>query len=335
VVLFTGRQVYVTSPRAFDLRHYRNAIVAQTDAEGRFSFQPTLGVRKVAIAHFSGFAELALEDLATTPKVFLQAWGRIEGTLQIRGEPCAGESVFLAGTTRRYTDPAKLPAVFPGLETKTDASGRFVLEGVPPGEHLLGHRPSFQPKPGPLPLSHSKVVQVKAGETARVTLGGTGRLIVGKAVLEEAGEKVDWGKEPQRLSLKLDEPPGMPRPKRAEFDSTEAFVASFQAWVARAGEFWNSPEGLRLQQTQRDYVLVFAADGTFRANDVLPGTYELEIDLSGPAETDPPFDRKSMAYLRKEVVVPDEPEGETAVPLDLGTLVLATQPGTGAQRGGK
>jgi hypothetical protein len=56
--------------------------------------------------------------------------------------------------------------------------------------------------------------------------------------------------------------------------------------------------------------LVFARDGSFRIEDVLPGTYILHIQTP------------ELMTVAREVVVPDIPGGRTDVPLNIGVLTI-------------
>ena len=330
VVLRSGGYLYVTSPRTFDLKSYDNPDVVQTDAAGRFAFQPRLDVRKIAIAHPSGFVQIAPEDLVRSPTIRLEPWGRVEGTLQVRGEANAARNIFLGPSTRYFAGPSNTLAVKARFDAKTDGDGHFVLEGVPPGEFLTARKDNL-PELGPTPPSHGQVIQVRAGETTRVMLGGTGRVVVGGAALRHPSAKIDWQHNAHRLSFKLPTPTSPPMPQRPDFASDHAFSVSLSAWQASAQQYWNSPAGLAAQRSQHEYALLFDQDGRFRLNDVLPGTYELNIRVTDPQEKG--FSRKKvLAQLLTTVVVPEAPDGASEEPVDLGTLLLES-PGDQAAKG--
>jgi hypothetical protein len=75
------------------------------------------------------------------------------------------------------------------------------------------------------------------------------------------------------------------------------------------------------RKKHRYYGLRFAEDGSFRIENVLPGTYQLSILLTEPSgdrfRSGPP-----IGSYRQEVVVADIPDGVTDEPLDLGVLTL-------------
>ncbi len=86
--------------------------------------------------------------------------------------------------------PANSEDVSYASGTTTDSEGRFVFSGVPPGSRQIGRK--MQEGPHNLLIAILSPVVVKAGEVARVALGGTGRAVVGKVVIMPPGETVDW-----------------------------------------------------------------------------------------------------------------------------------------------
>ena len=74
------------------------------------------------------------------------------------------------------------------------------------------------------------------------------------------------------------------------------------------------------QRDLRQYVLVFDSDGTFRIDDVLPGSYELEISAWDQRQEDSPFALwEPFAPVTLAVIVPEAAPDEAA-PIDLGVL---------------
>jgi hypothetical protein len=101
-----------------------------TDAEGRFRFAPRLENGRIFAASEEGYAECATEDLAKNPKITLQPWGRIEGTLLRSGTPVTNET--LAVTSASPYVPNQ-PRVSFQHRAVTDADGKFQFDHVPPG----------------------------------------------------------------------------------------------------------------------------------------------------------------------------------------------------------
>ncbi|HEX4644848.1 MAG TPA: hypothetical protein VH598_04505, partial [Verrucomicrobiae bacterium] len=87
--------------------------------------------------------------------------------------------------------------------------------------------------------------------------------------------------------------------------------------------FWLSEAGREAQRNARLYVLVFDSDGNFRVDDVLPGIYELNIQVTDPNSPDTrPSLANTIGVMKKEIIVPDAPPGTEAIPFDAGVLEL-------------
>jgi peroxiredoxin len=120
---------------------------------------------------------------------------------------------------------------------------------------------------------------------------------------------VDWLNDDHTLGLKL---PPTPQLKLQDF----ATVKSFEEARDKA-----SDSVLRWGREARTYVLDFDPDGSFHADDVPPGTYQLRIHVTKP-ETNrvwSPFPNpdNELGLLEREVVVPP---GDG--PFDLGKLIV-------------
>jgi hypothetical protein len=169
-------------------------------------------------------------------------------------------------------------------DAKTDSAGRFVFDKVPHGECFLYQK-----------WNRVISVKVKAGETTTANCGGEGR-----AIIAHLNNDVDWARFDQELTGKLLSPEKDPRPTYSQ---------------------------------HMFYELRFDKDGGIRIDDVPVGTYELflqGIKPPGnrfhipriPGDISTISDGKELAWLVREVVVPEMPGGRSDTPLDLGTLTL-------------
>jgi len=165
---------------------------------------------------------------------------------------------------------------------------------------------------------------VKPGETSRVTLGGTGREIVGKAVFSGRKDYGIWHLDAQTLELKIAGPPGLTKPVRSDYPSPEAYYEALRKYNAQAAPYWKSPAGQAAERSQRRYDLVFQPNGQFHVNDVPPGTYVVEINLPGPSMNGSLY---PIGFLRQEVEVPD---GDENIPVEWEPLVVPVVPQTSA-----
>ena len=117
-------------------RRTRN-LVQITDASGHFSFAPELQMESLAAASPDGFKLVSLEELAANPKMVLEAWGRVHGTLHRPGGPGTNENLDLAFASCTASGGWSLDT---GAHTITDEAGRFEFERVPPGKLNLSYR---------------------------------------------------------------------------------------------------------------------------------------------------------------------------------------------------
>ena len=141
-----------------------------------------------------------------------------------------------------------------------------------------------------------------AGQTNFVALGGTGYKVVGSVKLpsSEPESQIDWQSDVQTLTTK---PPGFP--ERQAFSSQAAWMKGLED----VKNYWQSEVGQEAERNQRSYVLIFEKNGSFKINDVVPGTYKLRIAFSG------------AGTLTKEITIP-ESAGQEEATIDLGTLEL-------------
>jgi thiol-disulfide isomerase/thioredoxin len=134
-------------------------------------------------------------------------------------------------------------------------------------------------------------------------------------IIGQADGTGDWKNDVHLLVLK--QPPvASSVPNHDEFFDPE----EFQRIHAR----YRSEEQAARRRAERSYWVNFSADGSFRVDDVPPGTYELRINLTEPRKPGenrfgPVTPDKTIASLTREVTVPEIASEE---PLDLGLLEL-------------
>lgn len=320
MLLTDTKRVYMRLPGEFDLA-LSGASHAVTDVQGRFTFQPEQNAKQILITAPEGFAAITPNELTATPEVILQPWGCVMGTLKIGNQPGANQNIDLSysptiGERSGYS-------LF--LEARTDAEGHFAFFGVPPWNLQLAHRLSFRDgQGGAIPQNLQTKIKVQAGQTNFVNLGGTGRKVVGRVALKSNGpnQKINWQLDVQTMATKL--PGSGPAPGREAFGSSTEFQTALEKWTAEQTVFWRSAAGQEAQSRQKRYTLVFDQNGSFKIDDVDPGTYELKLRLSD--QTKPIAGTFSPLYqplgnLTMEVTIPesDDPEGP---PVDVGVLEL-------------
>jgi RNA polymerase sigma factor (sigma-70 family) len=280
----------------------------RTGPDGRFWFARPNERFLLVILSDRGFAMRSEEEVAANPDVMLQPWGRIEGSLLLGSRPGADEVVVASSPFAR----AGGPRVTFEYEAETDDRGRFVLDRVMPGgltlERGLGYHPGM-----PYPKSHLGYVEVQPGRSVSVTVGATGRPLVGRLVLPpDAGPLM--GLASGWCLMIRDLRPPYPK-EYAGWDG-----ARILSWW---GEFHQTESGRAYSRQSRTYAAVVGNDGTFRIENVDPGTYKLSfvvphIQIGGQGRVW----RRLFGKANRELVVPEIPGGRSDQPLDLGRIEL-------------
>lgn len=283
------------------------------DSQGAFSLKALAGMHSLLVVHESGCAALPPKG-GTNLLVQLRAWGAIEGTLLIGKTPAAGETVDVGFASLGYAPNApRLPF---DLMQKTDSDGRFRFDRVPPGDHTVYRLINLHAgQNGEIGFSQGAAAKVNPGETAEVTLGGKGRVVIGRFVLP-AAMNYDW---PSKLVALVQDRPDLARPVDNEFPPTLAYWEAVRAYQAAIAKYY-----LRLQP-----------DGSFRADDVPPGQYTLSLTITGPP-ADPlredawMYRGKVLGGITNYVVVPEGATEQDDAPLDLGAINVPLKPQTDA-----
>jgi RNA polymerase sigma factor (sigma-70 family) len=274
----------------------------RTGADGRFWFAKPGGPFALVVMDPKGVAVVHEDEFRPGRDVTLRPWGRVEGTIRVPG---AAGRLPVFGTADR-SGPLYL---FFTNEGRVEASGRFVVDRLPPGEVRVGL--GFPMGQGENIWTHLTLTEVEPGGTATATVGGTGRAVVGHLTLADgAVPLIDFAKGQGLLSVE------QPAPTPEGFATWERGRQA--AWWA---EFRKSDAGRAYSRDENRYGVSLAADGAFRVEDVPPGRYQLAVSIEQPR--DDPSDagvRKDVATVRREVVVPEGPREE---PFDLGAVEIA------------
>jgi RNA polymerase sigma factor (sigma-70 family) len=275
------------------------APAVRTDDEGGYSFEQNQEAHTLIATHAAGFARVRLRQ--GNIEIVLQPWGRIEGAV-LADVAAIGElkAVLTDWASAQYRGGLELDKKF--FNAPLDASGRFVLPKVPPGnfyvclEHGLNARQ----------ILHTPA-SVPPGGTAQVQVGGLGRLVVGRFDAGEVHGVTNW--EQQVLAAVLFPAVRTPRPRPTGLSGEGA-----KNWEV---DFWQSEAGHNGLFTDRSFTLDVAPEGTFTAYDVPPGSYNLHLQIG----RSPSGISGTIGDLSEKIVVP-EASGVDRQTVDLGTLVL-------------
>ncbi len=212
------------------------------------------------------------------------------------------------------------PRIYYDCSAVTDDEGHFVFERVPVGQAIIGREIKIDTEFGSYLTvsSHSISEEIKAGETIRVSIGGTGRPITGKVTVPaDYEEPINWAYGHNNLSLKL---PEYPYPENYDEMTIEERGAWYVNWE-------KSEEGKAFLEARRKQYRFYASkiehNGSFRIEDVPAGKYQLEISVFKP-----PVGRQCCSFgepigeVKHEFEVAEMPGGRSDEPLDIGTLEL-------------
>ena len=282
----------------------------KTNAEGRFSLPLQEGAWVIVVSHESGYLELTGAELHALSVVTPQPWGQVKGDLRMGGIRGTRVPIGLEATScydreglRTHISHPDGMSVRHDARTVTDTQGSFLFDKVPPGDVYLNRW--FDVDRGSVALfALLSSIKVVAGQTARVTLGGAGRPVIGRVEgSTDSGLGVDWSNVRARMRLRAPAIGSRLRQKHSDV----------------YGDFLKSEEG-RLYK--RDNIKVHA-DGSFRIEDVASGSYSFQIFSAGP--TRPDGSSGSILLLNHRFAVPVMPGGRTGEPLDLGMLKSRTR----------
>jgi peroxiredoxin len=295
------------------VRIYNGAIdtekkcLAETDAEGRFSLSGQ-GFHEFALVavHEAGFARVAGEEFQKNHEIRLEKWGRLEGQLAKAhaGTENAVVMVGSPGSTQVCSDHDIRYVIQCGPE------GRFVFERVLPGWFNVGYQ--IQTGDGFCDCTSRTSVVIKAGETAKVKVGGEGRPVIGRFVPPASyGRPVYFGAGLRQMRTHWPDLPPSPDGHTTQRDADEWFDGGPEP------REWAHRVTIQGDLMWRSYAFRISPDGSFRIEDVIPGQYDLRVHfLEGNIASGP------FAGYRGTIDVPVTTRTPTDQPFDLGTLTL-------------
>lgn len=286
-----------------------DSIVVTADANGHFLFPAELNAHAVVAVHEQGFVQTRLAPTNHTLSLQLEPWGRIEGGLKLRHGINAGQQITFYSLPMGPFPRGGLTLDLGAFSTKTDDRGSFIFEQVPPGDFFLAIVLGLG-----VPFTYQTPVEVRAGQTIQVQIGGDGRAVKGQLVFSASNRSVDWSRQTRFVSLATK----IPRPAVPQ----GLTLAQMQKWQA---EYWQSEDVVQRTRKIRSFAPQIQPDGSFSIEDVPPGAYELTGQLSDtPLDPTNPlsFQATPLGFIRQDVTVTEEVAGDSADALDLGTINL-------------
>ena len=304
------------------IQNAAGSVVMQTNEAGRFSFAEQQGPFKLVVLDDRGYAETGADNLQPSMVIELKPWGKVEGKLRIGGRVSAGEKIVV----QRVDDDPQRMTICHRFETTTDAQGHFVLNRVAPCEAFAGRELEYtRERSNTTFFDHAVPVGVQPGQTAQVTIGGTGRTIVGRVTLP-TGHR-DFGDTFTVGTLSRPHPGSPPHPENIENMSMAQRLEWWNTWSASAaGKAWMKATS---QANMMHTAVMVQADGSFRSEDIPPGNYLLNIRVhelhKGPA-----WGVGAQIGGASQAITVDN--GPADKPVDAGTIQLKAQPSVRAAK---
>ena len=289
VIVATAQGISIGGGKSYQREYHPHLL---TGPDGLFSFSPPAEPFRLIALHDRGYAEASARQLAEAPGLTVEPWGRIEGTLRAGGKPLSHETV-VAFLDEERDEPAQI-RIQNESRAQTDEQGRFVINRVAPGEaRVLWQRENRALRQTPDRYYQPVFVDVSAGQTVHMDLMiEGGRPLLGRVVTPgDGGRPLDLAASKASLYPKAPEvpyPAGLAEGDRREWLHHWRFTdaaRNFRHWKRGIGH------GVNLQP-----------DGSFRIDEVQPGTYELNIRVKG-------FDP-----LTRDVTVPKPATGQAGSP---------------------
>jgi len=196
---------------------------------------------------------------------------------------------------------------------QTDGDGKFRLDQAMPGNYRVYRltRSSLNVQGQTrtvLRMGQSEDVQVAAGQTATVNFGGVGRPVTGKVVMAAGLSIRNYnlnGTASGMASSAPDTlPPQMPENIRNGTQAMRDMWMQIFSLTADGKAFLAAHQAAA--PTMQNYPLDFAADGSFRIEDVLPGEYQLTVSMNPSVRT---AGARAFQPYRTSFTVPPVPGG--------------------------
>ena len=207
-------------------------------------------------------------------------------------------------------EPGEIDGINLQAQATTDSDGSFRFGKVPAGPLVICRYFNFNRDGlGQIGMSHHKSITVQPGTISEVTLGGNGQMLVGQLRLSEVIRNHEWRDDLQSLTRDGPRPPQFP----GNLGSPDS-----PAWR----EF--NRQLTRFTALERKYYLDIQPDGKFRIEDVEPGQYTLNLEISKPA-TGNFAERLRRKRLGKKSIPVSVP-ADGIQPIDLGVITISVEP---------
>jgi protocatechuate 3,4-dioxygenase beta subunit len=282
---------------------------------GSFEFPAQRDPFQLVVTHPGGYAHLDSKDGLIPDRITLTEWARVKGTFRVGDavQPNVKLELFGLGPENYATGQ---PHITCGYETITGKLGEFEFKNVFAGQGFIRRNILLMVDDGATEVTSSRrqYLETQPGEATQLEVGGDGFAVIGKLIPPKTHQgEVLWSFALLHAELDLVAPP-QPRPPAAVQGNNAQELVWRQQWR-------NTPEGLAwraayaaFEQSRRQmpyFTVTVDREGSFRIDDVPPGTYKLSVR----------FSQHPAGQIRDyRFAVPGEAADDAAY--DLGTLQL-------------
>ncbi len=279
------------------------------DAEGRFTLPFPESEFLVIFLHESGWSEIEGQAFEDSNEITLTPWSRVEGKLVQGKEPLPDGQIQLSIPMQHRPNQ---PNVYWSHVAQTNGDGSFSFDRVRAGAFTVGKTINYGDaqrfQMGA--TTHTQQVTLEPGKTAQIQIGGTGRTLKGHLTVPDEYEgQVAWNMGLVLFHEQLSGPRW-----------NNPLVALGKA-LAQFGQEPDPAAKPPVQKFFRSYAAAIAEDGTFEIRDVLPGQYQMVVQLQEPYSGDN-YQWKQIGLLHQSVTVPESKSETTDEPIDLGEQEL-------------
>ncbi len=260
------------------------------------------------------FALASKDALAKSPRMEAQPYGRVEGRYLVGTRPVANEPMEIRAMLQ--DESTMHCTVSFGATATTDRDGNFAFDRVIPLPHLrVGPQPHTESTSRSWSLGEP--VHVAAGETAKVTVGGKGRPVVGRVLAPEGWTgSIDF--TDRSTAAVESNRPHTPYPPELFRGKASLSDGGWSNWWQR----WRkTPEGIAYIDSRVAATAALAPDGSFRFDDLPAGEYRLTVHVNEEGGRE----RGPFAQALKEFTVPMIPGTRRPDPLDIGEIRLTVR----------
>ncbi len=282
------------------------------DAEGRFTLPFPEGNYSVVILHESGGHQLDGKKFEASSDITLEPWARVEGKLMRGKEPWGGERVYLNFSTQYQQGQ---PRVYWLYQVQTAEDGSFTFDQVRAHGTATVSRYGTYANIGDGRsmgyYTHGKKLQLEPGKTLQVQIGGEGRTLKGRLVVPDDYEgQVVWDMGHIRFGTQTHR-----AVSRTPFYTLGKALAQLLGHKSTLAAKPDKPV------VRRNYTTSIVVDGTFEIYDVMPGQYQMNVQLLEYPEGGN-YNWEPIGTLSQAVTVPEAKNEAADEPLDLGEHAL-------------